>query len=147
MVNKAHGRIEQRILTVSSQLKDFLDWPYLEQVFKLERRFTFLKTGQVQEQVIYGLTSLSRDDIQPSKLLTLLRSSWGIENGLHYRRDVTLPEDQTRITKRNAGRVFACLNNLVLGLLIGKLKFRSLPSARRYFAAFPSQALALLTRL
>jgi predicted transposase YbfD/YdcC len=146
-VNKGHGRLEQRTLTTSSQLKDFLDWPYLEQVFKLERRFTFLKTGEIQEQVIYGFTSLSRDEIQPSKLLALIRSYWGIENGLHYRRDVTLQEDRTRITKPNAGRVMACLNNLVLGLLIGKLKFRYLPSARRYFAAFPSQALALLTRL
>lgn len=146
-VNKAHGRIEQRTLTVSSQLKDFLDWPYLEQVFKLERRFTSLKTGEVQEQVVYGFTSLSREEIHPSNLLALIRSYWGIENGLHYRRDVTLHEDRTRITKRNAGRVMACLNNLVLGLLLGKLKFRYLPSARRYFAAFPSQALALLTRL
>ena len=63
------------------------------------------------------------------------------------RRDVTLQEDKTRMTTCNAGRVMACLNNLVLGLLIGKLKFRYLPSARRYFAAFPAQALALLTRL
>jgi predicted transposase YbfD/YdcC len=146
-VNKAHGRIEQRTLTVSSQLKNFLDWPYLEQVFKLERRFTFLKTGKVQEQVVYGFTSLARDEIHPSKLLTLIRSYWGIENGLHYRRDVTLHEDQTRMTNPNAGRVMACLNNFVLSLLIGKLNFRYLPSARRYFAAFPAQALALLTRL
>jgi len=143
-VNKGHGRIEQRTLTVSSQLRDFLDWPYLEQVFKLQRRFTFLKTGEVREQVVYGFTSLSRDEIHPSKLLTLIRSYWGIENGLHYRRDVTLHEDRTRMTNRNAGRVMACLNNLVLALLIGKLHFQYLPSARRYFAAFPSQALALL---
>jgi predicted transposase YbfD/YdcC len=146
-VNKGHGRIEQRILTTSSQLKDFLDWPYLEQVFQLERKFTSLKTGEVQQQVVYGFTSLSRDEIAPPQLLELIRSYWGIENGLHYRRDVTLHEDKTRMTKRNAGRVMACLNNLVLDLLIGKLKFPYLPSARRYFAAFPSQALALLTRL
>jgi len=124
-----------------------LDWPYLEQVFQLERKSTFLKTGQVQQQVAYGFTSLSRDEIAPPQLLQLIRSYWGIENGLHYRRDVTLHEDKTRMTKRNAGRVMACLNNLVLGLLIGRLKFRYLPSARRFFAAFPSQALALLTRL
>jgi predicted transposase YbfD/YdcC len=146
-VNKGHGRIEQRTLIVSSQLRDFLDWPYLEQVFQLKRKSTFLKTGEVQQQVVYGFTSLSRDKIAPPQLLELIRSYWGIENGLHYRRDVTLHEDKTRMTKRNAGRVMACLNNLVLGLLIGKLKFRYLPSARRYFAAFPSQAFALLTRL
>lgn len=146
-VNKSHGRIEQRTLTVSSQLKDFLDWPYLEQVFKLERRFIFTKTGEIREQVVYGITSLSRDQITPETLLQMTRSYWGIENGLHYRRDVTLHEDQTRMTKPNAARVMACLNNLVLSLLIGKKKYRYLPSARRFFAAYPSQAVALITRL
>ncbi len=146
-VSKGHGRLEQRTLTVSSQLQDFLDWPYLQQVFKLERKFTFLKTNKVQEQIVYGFTSLSREKITPSQLLTLIRSYWGIENGLHYRRDVTLHEDHTRMGKQNAARLMACLNNFILSLLIGKLKFRYLPSARRYFAAFPTQALALLTRL
>lgn len=146
-VNKGHGRLEQRTITVSSQLKHFLDWPYLEQVFQLERKSICVKTGEVQDQVVYGFTSLSRDKIAPPQLLNLIRSYWGIENGLHYRRDVTLHEDKTRMTKPNAGRVMACLNNLVLGLLIGRLKFRYLPSARRFFAAFPAQAFTLLTRL
>ena len=56
-------------------------------------------------------------------------------------------EDRSRMSKRNAARLMACLNNLVLALLIGKLKFRYLPSARRYFAAFPTLALSLLIRL
>jgi predicted transposase YbfD/YdcC len=146
-VNKGHGRLEQRTITVSSQLQDFLDWPSLEQVFQLERKFTSLKTGEVQDQVVYGVTSFSRDKIAPPQLLNLIRSYWGIENGLHYRRDVTLQEDKTRLTQPNPGRVMACLNNLVVGLRIGSLKFRYLPSARRFFAAFPSQAFALLTRL
>jgi predicted transposase YbfD/YdcC len=146
-VNKAHGRLETRTITVSSQLKDFLDWPYLEQVFKLERRFISTKTGEIQEQVVYGCTSLPRENITPQKLLSLIRSYWGIENGLHYRRDVTLQEDHARITKSNAACVMACLNNLVIALLIAKKKYRYLPSARRYCAAHPSQALALITRL
>jgi predicted transposase YbfD/YdcC len=147
-VNKGHGRIEQRTLTTSSQLKDFLDWPYQEQVFKLERRSISVKTGGVQEQVVYGITSLTREEVSPQKLLQMTRSYWGIENGLHYRRDVTLHEDRTRMTHKNTARVMACLNNLVLGLLVGKLKYRYLPSARRFFAAHPDQALtALLTRL
>jgi predicted transposase YbfD/YdcC len=146
-VTKGHGRIEQRILTTSSQLHDFLDWPYQQQVFKLERCFTSTKSSQVQMQIVYGITSLSREEISPHRLLHLTRSYWGIENGLHYRRDVTLHEDHTRITRKNVSRSMACLNNLVLGLLIGKLKYRYLPSARRFFAAHPHQALVLLTRL
>lgn len=146
-VSKGHGRLEEHTLTVSSQLKDFLAWPYLEQVFKLKRRFTFLKTGEIQEQVIYGFTSISKDEITPERLLRLTRSYWGIENGLHYRRDVTLQEDRTRMTKGKTGQVMACLNNLILGLSIGKRKYRYLPSARRYFDAQPDQAFTLISRL
>jgi len=141
--SKGHGRLEERTLTVSSQLNDFLDWPYLQQVFRLERR----KTGEIQEQAVYGITSLSREEITPGKLLTLIRSYWGIENGLHYRRDVTLREDRTRMTKGNAGRVMACLNNLVIGLVASKTQFAYLPSARRFFDAHPARAFTLLTRL
>lgn len=145
--SKGHGRLEERTLTVSSQLNDFLDWPYLQQVFRLERRFLFMKTGESQEQVVYGITSLSREEITPGKLLTLIRSYWGIENGLHYRRDVTLREDRTRMTKGNAGRIMACLNNLIIGLVSTKTQFAYLPQARRFFDAHPSRAFSLITRL
>ena len=142
--NKGHGRIDERRITVSSQLNDFLDWPFLNQVFRLERRVTNMKTGQVKERTIYGVTSLSRDEVNPKELLELIRSYWGIENGLHYRRDVTLLEDRTRMTSKNAGHVMACINNLVLGLLIGKKKFDYLPAARRYFNANLNEAISLI---
>lgn len=145
--NKGHGRLETRTLTVSSQLKDFLDWPFLEQVFKLERRCISLKTGEIQQQIEYGFTSLMRDEIEPRHLLAMIRSYWGIENGLHYRRDVTLREDYTRMTKGRAGQVMACLNNLILGILLSKKKYRSIPTARRYFNAHPTEALDLVLRL
>jgi predicted transposase YbfD/YdcC len=145
--NKGHGRLETRTLTVSSQLKDFLDWPYLEQVFKLERRFVSLKTGEIQQQIEYGFSSLRRDEIAPSQLLDKTRSYWGIENGLHYRRDVTLREDYTRMTKGKAGQTMACLNNLILGILLSKKKYRTIPAARRYYGAHPAEALDLFLRL
>jgi predicted transposase YbfD/YdcC len=143
-VNKGHGRIDQRRITVSSQLNDFLDWPFLEQVFMLERRVTNTKTGEVRESVVYGVTSLARDKVRPDELLTLIRSYWGIENGLHYRRDVTLLEDRTRMTSKKAGHVMACINNLIVGLIIGKKKSRYLPTARRYFNAHLSEAFQMI---
>lgn len=145
--SKGHGRLEERSLTVSSQLQDFLDWPYLQQVFRLERHVVSTKTGEIQEQVVYGITSLSREQITPRQLLTKIRSYWGIENGLHYRRDVTLREDQTRMTKGNAGRIMACLNNLVIGLVFTKTDYVYLPHARRFFDAHPLDAFALIARL
>jgi predicted transposase YbfD/YdcC len=146
-ISKGHGRIEKRTITVSSQLKDFLAWPYLEQVFKLERQFTFSRTGKTQAYIVYGITSMNRDEITPGKLLQMTRSDWGIENGLHYRRDVTLLEDRTRMTQGDMGQAMACINNLVLGILLNKQKYRYLPTARRFFDAHPADALALITRL
>lgn len=145
--NKGHGRLETRTITVSSQLKDFLDWPYLEQVFKLQRRFVSHKTGAIQEQTEYGFTSLMREEIAPRQLLDKIRSYWGIENGLHYRRDVTLREDFTRMTQGRTGHAMACLNNLILGILLSKKKYRTIPTARRYFNAHPTEALDLILRL
>ena len=145
--NKGHGRLETRTITVSSQLKDFLDWPYLEQVFKLQRRSVSFKTGEVHEQTEYGFTSLTHTEITPVQLLEKIRSYWGIETGLHYRRDVTLREDYTRLTKGNAGQAMACINNLILGILLTKKSYPTIPVARRYFSAHPAEALDLILRL
>jgi hypothetical protein len=113
----------------------------------LERHFISLKTGEVHDQTVYGFTNLSREEITPLKLLEMTRSYWGIENGLHYRRDVTLREENTRMTKGKAGQAMACLNNLLLGILISKKKYRTIPAARRYYNALPAEALDLFLRL
>jgi predicted transposase YbfD/YdcC len=143
VINKGHGRLEIRTLTTSSQLNDFLDWPFLQQVFKLERFITISKTGKRRHELVYGMTSLSAEQASPSQLLQMLRSYWQIENGLHYPRDVTLHEDHTRFKKHSAAHNMAIINNLLLAL-IAKSDFLFVPSARRYFAAHPDEALALL---
>jgi predicted transposase YbfD/YdcC len=146
-LNKGHGRIEKRTLPVSSQLNDFLDWPDLDQVFQLERTFTEVTSGETNSHIVYGFTSLARDQVSPARLLEMIRSYWRIENSLHYRRDVTFLEDATRFTHKNAAQVMACINNLILGLLSRCQRFRFVPSARRFFDAHPLDALALITRL
>jgi len=140
---KQAGRIETRQITVSSLMNEYLDWPYLGQVFKLERRFITLATGEVETEVQYGLTSLTAQKASPEKLLAIVRSAWGIENGLHYRRDVTFQEDQTRMTDKKMGRAMAIINNLVIGLLNSQ-GFTNHAHARRVLNASPSKALALI---
>ena len=141
--NKRHGRLEIRTLTTSSQLNDFLDWPFLQQVFRLERSVTLIKSGQTHHEILYGLTSLSAQQASPAHLLDFLRSYWSIENRLHYPRDVTLHEDQTRFKNNTAAHNMATINNLLLALL-AKLDFPFFPSARRFLAAHPMKALSLL---
>jgi len=83
-IEKGHGRIEKRTLTVSGELKGYVTWPYAEQVFKLERTFTQVNTGKVTHKVVYGITSLTAQEAGAKRLLEITRSHWGIESGLHY---------------------------------------------------------------
>jgi hypothetical protein len=77
-------------------------------------------------------------------VLALTRAYWGVENGLHYRRDVTFHEDATRLTQGQAGHVMAALNNLVIGLL-RLAGFTNLAAARRYCGVDLARAVALLS--
>lgn len=143
ITSKGHGRLEVRTLTTSSQLNHFLDWPFLQQVFKLERTITIVKTKKTRQETLYGVTSLAAKQASPVLLLHMLRSYWRIENSLHYPRDVTLHEDQTRFKHHAAAHNMAIINNLVLALLATS-SFPFIPSARRFFAARPDRAFALL---
>lgn len=138
-----HGRIEQRYLTVSSQLNDYLDWPHLGQVFRLQRVIQRQKTGKITYQVVFGVTSLSARDCSPERLMQLLRTHWHIENRLHYVRDVTFHEDACQIRNPKRQRFLASLNNLAIGLL-RQCDFEYAPEARRFFSINYAQALQLL---
>jgi len=140
--SKGHGRIEQRTLTASSMLKGYVEWPYAEQVFRLERRFVRVRDGKVMEEVHYGVTSLSAQEADSAQLLQLVRAHWGIENGLHYRRDDTLHEDRCRLTGQGA-HAMAVINNLVLGLL-RRRGVRNVPDARRYCQSNLQEAITLI---
>ena len=143
-LSSGHGRIEQRYLTVSSQLNDYLDWPHLGQVFRLQRVIQHTRTGKLTYQVVFGITSLTAEDCSPERLMHLLRTHWHIENRLHFVRDVTFHEDACpiRLTKRQ--RILACLNNLVIGLIRQFNHFDYVPEARRFFSVNYDQALQLL---
>lgn len=128
--DKGHGRIESRRITVSRELKGYTKWPGLEQVFRVERWRTEVKAGKSETAVVYGMTSLTRKESPAKNLAGHIRAYWGIENGLHQRRDVTFNEDRTRQTLGGAGHVMASFNNLVIGLL-RHAGFANIASARR----------------
>lgn len=142
-IDHAHGRTEYRYLTASSQLNTYLDWPHLGQVFRVQRVVKHHQTGKVRYEVLFGVTSLTTDQITPATLLHYVRQHWHIENRLHYVRDVTFREDACTIRHTKRQRLLASLNNLVIGLL-RQTNFRYLPEARRYFSANYPEALQLL---
>lgn len=146
-INKGHGRIEKRTLHTSIMLNDYLDWPGLGQVYRLERKFTWLRKGKIIKrscETEFGITSLSRAKTSPADLLQYRRQHWRIETGLHYRRDVTFKEDATRMSKAAVGRIVATIHNLVIAL-IKRAGYSNAAKARRFFAGHINQAFALLT--
>ena len=56
-VDKGHGRIETRRITVSSEVVPHLGWPGAAQVARLERRRRI--GGKVSVEIVYLITSLS----------------------------------------------------------------------------------------
>jgi len=146
-VNKGHGRLEVRTIQTSEMLNSYSGWPGLAQVYRLERTIQYWRSGKCYRttcEVEFGITSLTRQKASASRLLEIRRAHWGIEAGLHYRRDVTLNEDATRMTVGNTGIIMASINNLVLAL-IQQAKFYNAAQARRWFAANLSRAFSLLT--
>ena len=113
-VNKAHGRVEVRTLRATTILTKHQEWKGLKQGFELTRERTV--RGRRTVEVVYGISSLSRERADAARLLALARGHWGIESGSHYRRDETLGEDRSRVRKGNAPEVMAALRNTVIHL-------------------------------
>lgn len=146
-LTKGHGRIEERRLHLLPLLPNELDWPGVAQVFRLERRFVFLRQGKVirvETKTHYGLTSLSHARADGLQLLTMKRRYWQIENGLHYRRDVTFHEDATRMSHSQAALNLTLIHNTILSLF-ARLGVRNAASTRRSLDAHPSLPFSLLT--
>jgi len=139
----SHGRIENRRLMSSSALSQSDLWPGLEQVFKIERTIIKKKSGNQSQEVVYGVTSLTRDRASAEELLKIARGHWTIENKSHWVRDVTYDEDRSQVRSGSIPQVMAALRNTVIGLMRSAGE-SNIAAACRRFAAQPWSALALI---
>jgi hypothetical protein len=116
-VEKGHGRIETRRIQVRTRLPSRLDqqWPGLTAICRIER-LRELKDS-CSHQVIYAITSLAPDKLDPAALLQLSRDHWAIENCLFHVRDVTFREDASRVRSGSAPQALADIRNAALTLI------------------------------
>lgn len=112
-----------------------------------------LRRGKVvksSEEYAFYCTSAAPKQYSAQHLLQAIRDHWAAsENGSHYRRDVSLGEDASRISGRSGAYVMATLRNLLLGLMElqrhrGKTQARTFPGWRRKLTT--SQKIQLITR-
>ena len=139
--DKAHGRKEIRRLLSTTALNEHLDWPEVGQVFELE--WVRELAGGTEVEVVYGITSLFREEADARRLMCLVRGHWGIENGSHYVRDVTLGEDGCRVRTGSAPQVLAAIRNAAVHLL-EQVDAPSKAAATRHLHVHPENALPLI---
>lgn len=138
-----HGdRQEVRKLVASTALNEWAQWPHLAQVARLVSWRT--QRGATTKETRYLITSLGPEEASPQRLLELSRGHWGIENRLHWVRDVTFDEDRCQVRSGAAPQVMSALRNTVIGLLRCE-GVTNIAAALRTHAGHPARALALVT--
>jgi hypothetical protein len=117
-LSKAHGRIEQRTTQLFAHPPGWLpdDWAVLlPTVIRVQRHRTERVLGHhyrtTDETAWYGCTT----PMAVTEAAQAIRGHWGIENQLHYVRDVTLREDACRV-RHNPG-ILARIRTMALNIL------------------------------
>ena len=114
-LEKGHGRVESRRLVSTTAVNDYLNWPGVAQVCQITRRIT--RGTETTTEVHYAICSVPRSQANAEQLLQWWRGHWGIENRLHWVRDVTFAEDASRIRTKSAPQIFNALRNASISCL------------------------------
>ena len=112
--DKGHGRIEKRecwTAAAKDVLPPDLDWAGIASVSMIEASRTL--SGKTSRQRRFYISSLEPD---ASRMNTIIRSHWSIENSLHWVLDVSFREDLCRIRKGNAAENMAIVRKVGLNL-------------------------------
>lgn len=129
-LSKGHGRIEERIVSVCRTLEGIPPWAGLCTLIRVIATRTQLK-GEYeivgQSETRYYISSLSETAQQ---FAHRIRSYWGVENKVHYVRDVTQAEDACRIRVIPLPQLWAIARNLALNLY-RDLGFGNMAQAQR----------------
>ena len=145
---KAHGRHERRMLWVvpAADLGTYLaqeyGWQDVQHVgWVLRQRRAHRAAAWTSEETTI-VTSLPPQHACPARLLQMLRGHWGIENRVHWVRDVTYQED--RLHARRCGHALASLRNTAMAL-IRFHGFAYVPDGHAFVSAHLATAISWLT--
>ena len=100
----------------STVLNEYLDWPGVQQVCQITR--TVQKTNEAPTtEVACAISSVPRTQANAEKILKWWRGHWGIENRVHWVRDVTFQEDASKIRAGSAPQILAAVRNAAISFL------------------------------
>ena len=113
-------------------------WKRAQQGVEVMRQGT--RQGEPYFERRYYITSWTE---QADALQTRIRSHWGIENPLHWVKDVVLGEDQSSIAAKPAATLMAMIRNLVI-TLFRRAGHPSITAAIDHFSNDLNQLLPML---
>lgn len=109
-------------------------WPWVKQVFRLCR------WRDAKPETAYGISSVGWSPEVAGRLLEFSRRHWGIENSLHYIRDVTYLEDRCRTRNRNKAQVLSAFRNTAIMHI--RPRFACVPEGLEYFGEHRAAVIA-----
>ena len=110
-LNKGHGRSEKRTVSICPFNCTLAGWSSIATVIRVEsQRITKYKHEAETRYYISDLQETAED------FARRIRSYWGVENKVHYCRNVTLGEDKSRICTIPLPQIWSIARNLALNL-------------------------------
>lgn len=107
-----HHRTERRTIRTTPAEESL--FPGARQAFRLRRDVGDVDGVWTSKEIVYGITSLPADLAGPAHLNHYERAHWGVENRLHWIRDVTFREDHSQVRTGTAPRTLASFRNLAI---------------------------------
>jgi predicted transposase YbfD/YdcC len=96
--------------------------------------------GKWSTETCYAVTSLTVTQASHARLAAIIRGHWGIEDRLHWVRDIDFDEDRSQVRTASGPRIMASLRNLAITIL-RLAGATSIAAALRYHARRPDRPL------
>jgi predicted transposase YbfD/YdcC len=143
-INKGHGRIEKRTISISHNLMGIPFFPGLKTLIRVDSSRSVYRANiiEISRETRYYIASFVDT---PAAFGDRIRGYWGIENKVHYVRDVTQGEDASRTRTTPLVQSWAIARNFVLNLYRDH-GFQNMAQAQR-MAGFSLNILKILFRM
>lgn len=134
------GRMESRKTFVYNNIEGILpEWVGLKRIIRVER--LVVCQGKKRHETAYYISSLQSNNAQ--KFARHIRAHWGIENRLHWVKDVSMKEDSSKTAKGKAAENISIMRNIVINIFRAN-GFDSIKEATQLYANNPKELLNLI---
>jgi predicted transposase YbfD/YdcC len=132
------GRIETRDVFLYERIEN-TDWKDVKWFVRVAR--TVVSKGKTRTETAYYISNATQDSAE--YFAEHIRSHWGIENRLHWVKDVIMNEDTSGIKNMTAAGNISLLRNIAINVYRSN-NFKSIKYATEEFAHDIQKLLALL---